>query len=89
MELHGAFRVLVRDFEQPGADHGIASELFAQLPEETAFVSFALLALAAGEFPQPFEVGPPEASRDEIRAASFDDRGGDDDSPFSHVRCRG
>ena len=89
MQLHRPFRVLVRDLEQLRADDGIASELFAQLADETAFVGLAVLALAAGKLPQPFEVRATQPSRDEIGAASFNDRGRDDDAPVSHVRCQG
>lgn len=82
-------RVLVRDLEQLVANDRLASELFAHFAEETAFVRLTLFALAAGKFPEPLEVCAAQPPRDQIRATPLDDRGGDHDSPISHVRCQG
>jgi hypothetical protein len=88
MQLHRALGVLVRDFEQLRANDRVASELFAQLADETAFVGLAVLALAARKLPQPFEVRATQPSRDEVGAASFNHGGRDHDPPVSHVRCQ-
>ena len=89
VQLHRAFRVLVRDLEQFCADNSLAAKLFTQLADETAFVGFAVFALAARKLPHAFQVRPAEPSRDQIGADSFDYRSRDNDPCVSHVRCRG
>ncbi len=89
MQLDPLRAVVVDGREQAAVDPGLDAELFAKLPAQAVFLRLAGLDLPARELPEPREVRALDATRDEVRAITLDDGGGNDDGRSHEAATNG